>query len=73
MGQIEWSIKNGQLVMWLSWEQENETSTGTSGTATCYSEPLTDLEVTAKALLKKVGSTYNLRNFNGVADWSKLA
>lgn len=72
MGEIEWSIKNGQLVMWLSWQQDNETSTGTGGCATCYSEPLVDVETTAKKLLAKVGSTYNLQAFNGVSGWSKL-
>ena len=58
--------------MWLSWQQENETSSGTGGQSTSYRAPLTDLATTAKTMIATVGKTYNLRAFNNVDDWTKL-
>lgn len=72
MGKIEWSIKDGRLVAWFSWQKDNETSSGTGGCSANYSVPFVALEVSAKELLAKAGKVYNLNAFSGVDDWRKL-
>lgn len=72
MSHAEWMVNGDYIQLSLCYQKQNETSSGTSGCSSNWGMRFTDLEETAKELIRDAGKVYDLKQFPGVDDWKKL-
>ena len=70
----EWFVTRGKLRLSIAYRKQNETSDGTSGCSSNWSQDITTtIKDAAEIIIGHVKKDWNWRAVDGLDDWTKLA